>query len=210
MFEISKNLKVNIQILDNSKIFIIDNFYEYPDKIVDHILSFPSEYHKNFLPSYNGIHFEDRRHVIENFEIHNVYSFLEDICCQKSKYPKNLIFTNYTKFGDNQFNDYENNYWWPHIDYGYTAIVYMNRGDCISGTNLYLNICPDLEPPNVPEHLEPWRPRERFEVIKSLEPSYNRLVLFDAKKFVHGMNVCNSDYFGYTHRLNQVFFFQEP
>ena len=37
------------------------------------------------------------------------------------------FLTNVTKFIDKNFNDYENNYWYPHKDFGYTALIYFNK-----------------------------------------------------------------------------------
>ena len=103
-------------------------------------------------------------------------------------------------------NPYEETYWWPHHDPGYTALIYLNKDDTENGTNLYRNLCPEKEPPKIPEHSEPWRPKERFELLKSLKPRYNRLVLFDGNKFLHGMNICDQRYYEYF-RINQALFF---
>jgi hypothetical protein len=35
------------------------------------------------------------------------------------------------------------------------------------------------------------------------------MVMFNGKKFLHGANICNEDYFGERYRLNQVYFFEE-
>ena len=48
---------------------------------------------------------------------------------------------------------------------------------------------------------------QKYKLLKTLEPSYNRLVLFDGLKFIHGMDVTNDRYFGNESRNNQVFFF---
>ena len=61
--------------------------------------------------------------------------------------------------------------------------------------------------PEVNEHYAPWRSKDEFELIKHLEPKYNRLVFFDGYKFPHGMNICTDRYFGEEYRKNQVFFF---
>ena len=94
-----------------------------------------------------------------------------------------------------------------HQDPGYNGIVYLNKDDTESGTNLYENLCPEEEPPYCPEHYQPWRPKSSFRVVESLKPKYNRLVLFDGFRFPHGMNIVNNDYFGEEFRMNQVFFF---
>ena len=76
----------------------------------------------------------------------------------------------------------------------------------ISGTNLYENLDPDNESSQCHEHSSPWRSKNKFRIVKTLYPRYNRMVLFDGSKFFHGMNICNDDYFGENYRFNQVFF----
>ena len=34
------------------------------------------------------------------------------------------------------------------------------------------------------------------------------MVLYDGMRFLHGMNICNDDYFSDTYRVNQVYFFE--
>jgi hypothetical protein len=79
--------------------------------------------------------------------------------------------------------------------------------DISSGTNLYENIIPEKHLDGF-EHYIPWRSKTNYKLIKTILPKYNRLVLFDAKKFLHGMNICNDDYFENHYRFNQVFFFE--
>ena len=68
----------------------------------------------------------------------------------------------------NYFNDYKNFYWWPHTDLGYTGIVYLNRENSFSGTNLYENLDQSSEPPNCSEHCFPWRPKSKYKVKKKI------------------------------------------
>ena len=165
---------------------------------------FPPLWKSNDSSSYNGIHFDDRRHLFESEDVRKVYDLLSFLCERQPEHG-NGVCTNVTKFYKNKFNNYENNYWWPHLDEGYTGIVYLNIDDDVSGTNLYecldVNYVPKLE------HQCPWISKTKFNLIKTLQPKFNRLVLFDAKKFYHGMNICNDMYFADNYRFNQVFFF---
>lgn len=209
MFEISKNISIQMEIFQDSKIYTIDNFYENPNSIVKYFLNIEPPLHKiEQKPTYNSIYFEDRRHIIENAEIIKVYEFLKFIC-DKSSNSNDKIITNAIRFKKCEFNNYTNNYWWPHKDSGYTGIVYLNMNDHISGTNLYENLNLKEEPPDCPEHFAPWRNRQNYKLVKTLIPRYNRLVLFDGLKFYHGMNICNDEYFSETYRFNQVFFFNQ-
>ena len=213
MFEISRNLTINLEVFRDSKIYTIDNFFQDPYSIVDYFLGIVPPLWKtgytdeddNRKTSYNGIHFEDRRHIIESEEIEKVYDFLSFLC-DKEPCSRNTLCTNVTRFKKTEFNNYENNYWWPHFDEGYTVIVYFNTDDEVSGTNLYDCLEEGYEPKL--EHECPWVSKKTFSLIKTLCPRFNRLVLFDARKFRHGMNIANDLYFDEGYRFNQVFFFK--
>ena len=139
---------------------------------------------------------------------------MSGICNQPAlkhnKLGDETILTNFINFKPCAFNDYKNNYWWPHKDVGYNAIVYLNKEESVSGTNLYINLNPDQEPPDHPEHYRPWRNKNNFKLIKTIHSKYNRMVLFDGLKFTHGMNICDEEYFKDSYRINQVFFFKDP
>ena len=158
--------------------------------------------------SLNGRYFEDRRHDIDNKEITPIYDHLSKICGQAPLYESSCITTNKTLFFKNKFNDYKNNHWHPHIDCGYNALIYLNKGNSECGTNLYREVKPDL-PESIGEHVEPWRSKENWEIIKTIKPKFNRCVLFDGLRFPHGMYIPNDRYFGEEYRLNQVFFFRD-
>ena len=112
---------------------------------------------------------------------------------------------NFSESAKGVFNNYVDNYWWPHTDVGWNGIVYFHDE---WGTNLYSPNHLDITD-NINEHYQPWRSKEKYTLLKSLEPAYNKLVLFDGKKFPHGMNVTNEKYFGKKPRNNQVFFFDD-
>ena len=211
MFELNQNLHVNIEYVYDSAIYIVDNFYQNPDEIVDFLLHEEAILWKmedEYKPTHNGIYFEDRKHQLESSDIHEAYYFLQTLCDQEI-HALNDIDTNVTRFRKSEFNDYQNNYWSPHTDIGYTGIVYLNKGDTESGTNLYESLDPENEPPEeYSEHYYPWRPKEKYKLLKSIKPKYNRMVLYDGGRFLHGANICNDDYFEETYRMNQVYFFE--
>ena len=210
MFELNQNIQIEEYKVQNSSIFVIDNFYKNPDKILNLFLSTPTIVHKkNEQKSYNMIFFEDKRHIFKCEELIYIHKFLSNICNQKTFYYDNLGFTNWTRFKKLSFNDYVNNYWWPHLDGGYNGVVYLNKNDQVSGTNLYEQIYFDEFSKNAEEHYKPWVEKNKYKLIYQIKPKYNRMVLFDGGKFVHGMNICNDDYFSSTYRINQVFFFEE-
>jgi hypothetical protein len=211
MFELNDNITIQEFLVEDSPVYIIDNFYKNPEEIVNFLLETEPEFHKiDEYPSFNSVYFEDRRHDIQSDEVIKVYEFLSNVCKQNIFGDGDEIVTNFFKFKKNSFNDYTNNYWHPHIDYGYNAIIYFNENDFCSGTNLYEYLNPsDNHPQNIPEHYAPWESKEKYKLIHSIEPRYNRMVLFDGFKYYHGMNICNDDYSGETYRINQVLFFQD-
>ena len=211
LFELNPNLSVKEEIFHDSKIFFIDDFYDNPDEVKEYFLTEESYLNKfDQKPTFNNVHFEDRRHSILSEDIVKVYRFLQSVCNEKPL-REDIVISNLTRFKKNKFNDYQNKFWWPHQDHGYNGVVYLNENDSLSGTNLYQ--CHHLNEliirNHVIEHYEPWRSKENYKLIKSIPPKYNQLVLFDGKKFLHGMNICNDDYFSETYRLNQVFFFEQ-
>ena len=205
MFELNNNLEIKEELFQGTVIYTIDDFYRDPQQVENYLFRNISNLplHKiEEKPSFNGIHFEDRRHPSkENFQLEKVYDFLSGLCGQS--YEGSDLITNCARFKRHEFNDYENCHWWPHTDTGYNGIVYFND-DNENGTNFYNELKPL---PEVNEHYAPWRSKDEFELIKHLEPKYNRLVFFDGWKFPHGMNISNDRYFGEEYRKNQVFFF---
>jgi hypothetical protein len=209
IFDISPEMDLSVEKFHDSKIFTIDNFYSYPEEVVELIQDLPKRLHKiESKPTQNGIHFEDYRDIVYIEDLEPVYFFLSVLSGSE---PRTYDFvSNVTKFKNSSYNDYNNNYWWPHLDDGYTAIIYLNDNDeSECGTNLYENLCQEEKnlTDNMPEHSEPWRPKEKYKLLKTLKPKYNRLVMFNAKKFLHGMQICNDVYLKDSFRMNQVLFF---
>lgn len=201
--------------------FIIDNFYKHPDLVEDFITREPPRLFegddRKWFPNeqnYNGKTFFDGRHKhIIPFMDEIVRQPIQDIICKESRDNPLLFQTNIHKFYDRDFNDYKDNYWFPHLDEGWTALVYLNK-DGDAGTNLYSYkgqskvIVRDEDRPFTPSHSEhgqPWLPKEDWEVVHTLEGVYNRCVIFNGRIY-HGMAV-NDDKIFYRDRANQVMFF---
>ena len=205
MFELNSDLDIKEEILLGSKIFTIDNFYKNPDEVYDFLFNREVPLWKiEEKPSFNTIHFIDKRLIEYDERLLPVIGFLSYLCNQDAE--SHDIVTNMQRFFKHDFNDYKNCHWWPHQDSGYNGIVYFNKDDNTSGTNLY---SVKKQYNMTLEHVEPWRPKENFKILKTLEPEYNRLVFFDGLKFLHGANFPDNRYFGEEYRTNQVFFFLE-
>ena len=184
----------------------IRDFYKYPDKIVEFISYLQPFYHKeDQSPSFNRLYFEDMRHACNVRGLNEVVDFLSGICGQQSFLNPNELRTNYFKMLDKEFNTYENNYWWPHIDFGYTALVYLDNFE-YPGTNIYKALTtPDY---NQGEHYKPWQSKSNWKVEHTIQAEFNKLVLFDGLNNPHAM-VIDSDLFLHNTRLNQAIFFME-
>jgi len=207
MFDFNKN------IVKDGPVWKIDNFYKDPYPIAQMFKTLkPDMFKASASPSWNGKRFNDMRHHLKSDQMAPIYEFLGDVCGQPVLGHDNLqnmyeIHTNVFNMKDIEWNDYENNYWWPHHDYGWTAIVYLNEIDD-SGTNLYkcLDEHEPIEKQITEEHYQPWRPKEKYEVIYHCKPKFNTLYLYDGHQYIHGQNIC-SNLFSYHDRINQVFFF---
>ena len=205
MFELNSDLDIKEEILLGSKIFTIDNFYKNPDEVYDFLFNREVPLWKiEEKPSFNTIHFIDKRLIEYDERLLPVIGFLSYLCNQDAE--SHNIVTNMQRFFKHDFDDYKNCHWWPHQDSGYNGIVYFNKDDNTSGTNLY---SVKKQYNMTLEHVEPWRPKENFKILKTLEPEYNRLVFFDGLKFLHGANFPDNRYFDEEYRTNQVFFFLE-
>tara|TARA_B100000085_G_scaffold158502_1_gene144099 strand:+ start:210 stop:860 length:651 start_codon:yes stop_codon:yes gene_type:complete len=203
MLELNKNLDVEVEDFQDSKIYYIHDFYKDPDSIKKGLDSIQPDYFKRHqVGSYNGIHFHDMRHDIRASGIPFVTRVLNNLCGQ-TPYDTQHLLTNCHRFEKTDFNNYEDYYWWPHTDTGYVALIYFNKDDTECGTNLY-ELIDDTEieeRKETKEHYNPWRPKDRYKLLKTIEPTYNMCVLFDGLIW-HGMNICNDRYFEET-RINQ-------
>jgi hypothetical protein len=154
------------------------------------------------------VHFKDERHCLFFEKLNLLIKEIEEFTNTKFKdFDTNCnFFTNCQMWYNNSFNNYNDNYWWPHTDFGITSIVYLNNDN--SGTNLY-DFSIDLKNQiKTKEHLEPWRPKNLWNKLYTIEASFNRLVIFDGKKLLHGANI-NSNNYENEYRMNQVMFFEK-
>lgn len=200
MFEINNNK------VEKYKHFsVIRDFYKEPDQVVKFIHSHNPEYHKHPFGFFSqGYDFEDMRHTIFHREMRPVWDFLINLTGQKpaSKFMPNVeyvIETNYTYF----YKIYKNKYFYPHQDFGKTALVYLDK-EAANGTNIYEPITYTTD--NREEHKEHYADESELKVIAHIPSEYNKLVIWDGMKY-HGL--CQDEKYLNAWRLNQVFLFQK-
>jgi hypothetical protein len=194
-FKVNEDAKIEFDYIEKdveeSKFYIIEDFFENPDEITEFLAITPSIL-KETEPSYNTIYFDDLFHdIIAPNIIKPVYDLLESICNHSTNTYN--IRSNLFKFQNHSFNNFYENYWCPHKDDGYTGIVYLNKNDEYNGTNIYR--CVDPTYIEVDDY-NPWVPKEKFELIMTVPPKYNRLFLFNGLKYYHGSNISNNRYMG--------------
>ena len=223
IWEINNISNIHEEDFEDSKVYWMDDFYKYPDLVFEYITRESPPLWKwgadweDFEDSKNTKYFEDRRWDgldAEGIEVPN--DALSKVFNQTTKTRKSVV-TNHTRFfideKSRKYNDYKNNYWWPHTDTGYNALVYLNKSEdgTSYGTNLY-RLCDDFwETREGHEHGNPWTSKHTGECtrIASFKSKYNRLVAFDGYRYQHGMAIEDDRWFHET-RVNQVMFFDDP
>ncbi len=216
IFSINSLSNLNIETYDGSNFYWMDDFYVNPDLVYNYITSTEPPVWKDWeTPSYNMVYFEDRRHMIHHPGMSEVLNPLSQILGQQI-YGEHNVVTNFTRFKKDPFNNYDTHYWWPHNDGGYNAIIYLNKDitEEFMGTHIYKPINSEILNRNENEHYRPWTLKEDWEIMFSFKAKYNRMVIFDGKKYKHGMDISDDRFFGETlenakFRINQVLFFQE-
>lgn len=202
MFDINPLDNIEVKEINETRLYIKDNFYKNPYDIVNLLKTQQSKMWKSWdSPTYNGIHFLDSRHDFYHEGMLQVNQEIEKVCGQRTAQPGQVV-TNCIQFYNKEFNDYKNHYWGPHEDLGYTALIYLNDFDC-QGTNIYNRLKEDIW--ETPEHYEPWRSKDKFELVYTIESKFNRMVLFDGAKLTHGMAIDDDTFFSTT-RINQAVF----
>lgn len=191
--------------LRGSPIYIADNFYSNPEEIIDILHSNQPTVHHEIPNSKNGSEYDDLRHEIS-------CTFIKDLSMSISNIHGQIPLTTehlYSNLWKSYVNiPYETHYYYPHRDPGYTAIIYLNDyGEEYPGTNLYEPNCDVKEHLIHHQHIKPWRSKNDWNLIYTIPAKYNRLVIFNAKNFWHGMSVFDSRWMNHQ-RMNQVIFFQ--
>jgi hypothetical protein len=216
IFELNDFSNMKIINFEGRKLFYMDNFYKYPDLVFQSFDRFtPPVWKQKEQPSRNMIDFEDRRHILNHKGMINVYKKLENLCKQKPiSDDYELLITNYTRFKKCSNNDYTKKYWWPHYDTGYNGIIYFNDDNEYEGTYGYKLLDSNMIIGSRPEHEDPWTLKEKWEVIFKIKAKYNRFVMFDGKKYPHGMSLFDDRWFSdelenAKFRINQVVFFTD-
>ena len=190
-----------------------DDFYDDPIRILNWIASTPPHPTGVNSSNSNGAYYSDMRHQVGPLKYLEPYiSLIEETHGGiKNDSSEPAIFTNFMHWRPHEFNDYKNNYWYPHYDTAWTFILYLNPTEPKNGTNIYKAIGDYREKVQMHEweHHKPWHPKEHYEVVDYFEPVFNRGYLFNSGNLLHGAAVEDDTYFQDMFRLNQVIFFNE-
>ena len=198
MFEIN-----NKKVEKYEHVSVIRDFYKYPDQVVEFIHRYEPIWHKNPCGYFSqGYDFDDMRHTIFTFQIKPVWDFLSKLVGQQpyTQLPDSqyALETNYTYF----HQIYNNKYFYPHLDPGMTALVYLDK-EIANGTNIYEPLTYSTQFKR--EHKDHYADEQELKVIAHTPSEYNKLVIWDGTKY-HGL--CQDEKYIGKWRLNQVFLFQ--
>ena len=193
--------------LKNSPIYIVDNFYSNPSEILNILQSnSPTVLHKTDKATKNTVEYDDLRHEIP-CSFMNILSMSISNIHGQNPISKDLLYSNLWK--SHVPIPYETHYYYPHRDVGYTCLIYLNDyGEEYPGTNIYEPNCDVEEYLTREQHIHPWASKDEWNLIYTIPAKYNRLVIFNGKKFWHGMSLFDSRWVNHQ-RMNQVMFFVE-
>ena len=82
-----------------------------------------------------------------------------------------VLDTNFMRWKKSDFNNYEENFWFPHQDEGWVCIIYLNEAET-NGTNIYEDKHKSIYKyggRKTEEDRHPWKPKSDFEVVDYLE-----------------------------------------
>ena len=235
-FELNPNQSIQYGMIEPEVPYAyIDDFFLNPDEVITLLHHIAPNFHKeggtsnnsmdngvqrpqeveedrSHMKNYNGEYFADMRHEFYSDKILPAYEHLHHVLLgmgiKQVPCDRRAVISNCFVFKKHPFNTYDKSYWWPHKDAGYSVLVYLNREDN-TGTNIYKCLEPDYEGEDVREHEQPWRPKEHYNKIFTLEPKFNRAVIFNGEKYHHGMNIHDDLFAGSEPRINLGFFFHE-
>lgn len=215
MWEINPESEIQIDELMGSKIYTIDDVFKYPKKLERFLFNRQSFLVQGEPWSANGHQYIKQRYTDWIDASCPIVAVAQKLC-QQNVGNHGGFSTNVDAFVSGPFNTFERNYLWPHLDNGYTLIVYFNHED-ENGTNLYHPKLKEEEwfqklMTDTPLGKDPWIPQKDVELLHTLKPKYNRAVLFDGAKFPHGAAIVNEHYYFDTPiptemRKNLCFFF---
>ena len=196
MWQLNMETEVQITNLRGSKIYTIDNVFEEPNKLKRYLFNRRTALLQGTPWVENGEEYFKGRYTDFEDKACPIIWLASNLCSQPPSYHGGFM-TNVESWRKSEYNDYKNNYWFPHLDNGYTCIVYFNEG---SGTNLYDPSTKEEDwfkqsMKDKPDVINPWVKRSKIKVIKKLKSKYNRMVLFDGNKFPHSSTVDDAKYF---------------
>ncbi len=219
MFEVHNQDPVIHRVYDHSrfndagfvwrKVFVVDDFYKYPDQVRDYALSCKRTKDKEVCGGLIGSRvMEDNQEMIDN--LRPVFSKL----CQHEEWTNleygdgmfnyiwdNMKFmVNHTTHDDIMERFTDTVYCYTHhkdnIGYKWAALVYLNKDEeCNGGTNFYNYI---------EDHAYGYDYNIKNDIMFTSEMKYNRMVLYEARH-THGAILDRKMYKQHP-RLAQVFF----
>tara|TARA_Y100001954_G_scaffold91439_1_gene100118 strand:+ start:784 stop:1449 length:666 start_codon:yes stop_codon:yes gene_type:complete len=191
------------------KVFVIDDFYRYPDQVRDYALSCKRTYDKSVCGALIGSRvMEDRQDMIDNLEPvfsklcqHKEWTNVEynDVEFQL-KWDNMKFMVNHTTHEDIMQRFTDTVYCYTHhkdnLGSKWAALVYLNKPEeCDGGTNFY-------------KFIEDQPYGNNYDIKKDImftsEMKYNRMVLYESRH-THGAEL-NRRMFKQHPRLAQVFF----
>tara|TARA_R100000353_G_scaffold40356_1_gene32036 strand:- start:1335 stop:2024 length:690 start_codon:yes stop_codon:yes gene_type:complete len=199
MWKLNNDTSVTITTLRGSKIYTIDDVFAEPKKLERFLFNRQTAMIEPKDPfSYNGLEFLKCRHHDFVNKAAPIVWLASNLTNQAPLFYGSLK-TNTEVWLKGDYNDWKNNYWFPHIDPGYNCIIYFNN-DSKNGTNLYDPSLMDEEwfsslMKDVPTGAQPWVSKKRVKLLKTLKPKYNRMVLFDGAYFPHSPAIEDERYF---------------
>ena len=207
MFDLNENLEIQQETFQDTVIYTIDNFFKNPHKILNFMKSAPHTEWRGFdTPLHNGTYYKYVKIFHFSKEIEPIINLMMPLFGKGEIQHKGFVLSDFY-LRDPLKNDYQKNYFWPHKDFGFTGVVFLNDYEG-PGTNLYheKNII-IRDPTIVPNSLNPWQSKDDYTLEKVLMSKFNRCIFFDAFKFWHNISVDDDAWFK-EHRYNVVIHFK--